>query len=192
LGGPDPLPDDALDACGPPLPDKEVRIFDDDGTEVPVGQLGEIVLRGGFMAGYWHRPEQTSETLRDGWLHSGDLGFIDARGLLHMRGRLSERVTVAGRHWCPRDVEEALLRHPAVRQAALVGLADPDLGQRPVAFVTVEGSADPNELAAFVVGAVGEVPESLSVRVVGDLPMTPTGKISKAQLLARAGGAARP
>src|ERR1700730_8758339 len=144
------------------------------------------------MAGDWHRPEQTSETLRDGWLHSGDLGFIDATGLLHMRGRLSERVTVAGRHWFPRDVEEALLRHPAVRQAALVGLADPDLGQRPVAFVTVEGSADPNELAAFVVGAVGEVPESLSVRVVGDLPMTPTGKISKAQLLARVGGAARP
>ena len=190
LGGPEPLPDDALDACGPPLPDKEVRIFDDDGTEVPVGQLGEIVLRGGFMAGYWRRPDQTAATLRDGWLHSGDLGFIDARGLLHMRGRLSERVTVAGRHWFPRDVEEALLAHPEVRQAALVGLPDAEVGQRPVAFVTLTGGdggrPGPDELVAFTVRALGEGPAGLAVEVVSDLPMTPTGKISKAQLLARA------
>jgi acyl-coenzyme A synthetase/AMP-(fatty) acid ligase len=189
LGGTDPLPDRLLAACGRPLPDKELRIVDDDDREVPVGQLGEIALRGGFMTGYWRRPEKTAETLRNGWLHSGDVGFVDRDGYLHMRGRLSERLTVAGRHWYPRDVEEALLRHPAVTAAALIGVPDPDLGQRPVAFVTLgDGFGDPpatDDLVARL--AVAERPPGLEVRIVASLPMTPTGKISKAQLQARYG-----
>ena len=75
------------------------------------------------MAGYWDRPEKTAETLRGGWLHTGDVGFIDAEGYVFMRGRLSERLTVAGEHWYPRDVEEILMRHDAVRDAALIGAA---------------------------------------------------------------------
>lgn len=74
LGSPDPVTDDKVLACGRPLPDKEVRILDDDGNEVPVGTIGEICLRGGFMAGYWRLPEKTDETLRGGWLHTGDVG----------------------------------------------------------------------------------------------------------------------
>jgi long-chain acyl-CoA synthetase len=187
LGGTEPLPDRLLDACGRPLPDKEVRIFDDDGREVPTGALGEIVLRGGFMAGYWRRPEKTAEALRGGWLHSGDVGFIDAEGYLHMRGRVSERVTVAGRHWYPRDIEEALLSHPAVVLAAVVGLPDEALGQRPVGFVTVSGEApSPDALVEVVAARVGECPQAFVVQVVDDMPMTPTGKISKAQLIDRA------
>ncbi len=178
LGGADPLPDRLLDACGPPLPDKEVRIFDEHDQDVAVGELGEIVLRGGFMVGYWRRPEKTAETLRGGWLHSGDVGFLDRDGYLHMRGRLSERLTVAGEHCYPRDVEEALLRHPAVTAAAVIGVPDSELGQRPVAYVTVVGTVAEADLVAVVTDA----PSGLEVRIVESLPMTPTGKISKAQL----------
>lgn len=178
--------DDRLLACGPPLPDKEVRIFTDDGAEAAVGELGEIVIRGGFMVGYWRREEATARTLRDGWLHTGDLGSVDSDGWVTMRGRLSERLTVGGEHWFPRDVEEALLTHPAVRAAALIGLPDDTLGQRPLAYVTLSGPADPDDLVATAGRVVGRDLSAVEVVVTDALPMTPTGKISKAQLLAQA------
>ncbi|MEI7992512.1 MAG: class I adenylate-forming enzyme family protein [Actinomycetota bacterium] len=183
-----PVTDDRLLSCGRPLADKEVRALDDNGVEVPTGSLGELCLRGGFMAGYWDRPDKTAETLRDGWLHTGDVGFIDAGGFVFMRGRLSERLTVLGEQWYPRDVEEVLMRHPSVREAALVGFPDPTLGQRPVAFVTPAEPtlhpADTDALVQFVQKELGRCPASLSVEVLDSMPMTPTGKISKAQLLA--------
>jgi long-chain acyl-CoA synthetase len=95
LGSPDPLPDERILACGQPLPDDEVRILDDTGREVPAGILGEICVRGGFMVGYWGRPEKTAEILRDGWLHTGDAGYMDAEQYLYVRGPLSERLRVA-------------------------------------------------------------------------------------------------
>ncbi len=178
--------DERISACGPPLPDKEVRIVDDDGTEVPIGSLGEIVLRGGFMAGYWRRPDKTDETLRGGWLHTGDLGTMDPNGWVTMRGRLSERLTVAGEHWYPRDVEEALMSHDAVREAALIGLPDEVLGQRPVAFVTLHAELAWDDLRAHAAVAMRRNLDEVEVIIVDALPMTPTGKISKAQLLIRA------
>lgn len=189
LGTPD-LPMKArLAACGRPLPDKEVRVVDDDGAEVPVGQLGELVVRGGFMAGYWDRPEKTAEALRDGWLHTGDVGFVDRDDFVFMRGRLSERLTVGGVHWYPRDVEESLLRHPAVGEAAVVGFAD-GAGHRPVAFVVAAGGEVP--VTDVLAAVAGDLPDhdvaALTVRVVDAMPMTPTGKISKAQLLERYAG----
>jgi long-chain acyl-CoA synthetase len=182
------ITDDRLLTCGRPLPDKEVRVLDDDGNEMPVGALGELCLRGGFMAGYWNRPAKTAEALRGGWLHTGDLGFTDADGYVFMRGRLSERLTVGGAHWYPRDVEEVLMRHPSVREAALIGLPDPTLGQRPVAFVTArDGNApDTQGLVEFVEQGLGRPVPSMTVEVLDAMPMTPTGKISKAQLQAMA------
>ena len=115
----DPFSDDRLASCGRPLPDKEVRVLDDAGDEVPTGVIGELCVRGGFMTGYWERPDKTNEALRDGWLHTGDVGVVDAEGYVFMRGRLSERLRVDGADWYPRDVEEVLLRHGAVRDAAL-------------------------------------------------------------------------
>jgi long-chain acyl-CoA synthetase len=179
-------------ACGPPLPDKEVRIVDDDGNAVGIGELGEIVLRGGYMAGYWRRPEKTAAALRDGWLHTGDVGYLDADDYVFLRGRLSERVTVAGAHWYPRDVEEALLHHPDVREVAVVGLADDELGQRPVAFVTT-GAADlpADEMKATISSRLEHLDLTvLTFERIDAMPMTPTGKISKAQLIAAYTGAA--
>ena len=187
----DPFSEDRLLSCGRPLPDKEVRVLDDDGRPLPVGQIGELCLRGGFMAGYWERPEKTAETLRGGWLHTGDVGYLDTEGYVFMRGRLSERLTVAGEHWYPRDTEEVLGVHPAVSSVALVGAPDDDGGHRPLAFVTLRPGVDvpPAELAAFVTSSGARVPPGTEVRIVDALPMTPTGKISKADLLASIVGA---
>ncbi|HSB85579.1 MAG TPA: class I adenylate-forming enzyme family protein [Ilumatobacteraceae bacterium] len=181
----DPITDDRLLSCGRPLPDKEVRVLDTDGDEVPTGTIGELCLRGGFMAGYWNRPDKTAETLSGGWLHTGDTGFVDTEGYVFMRGRLSERLTVGGTHWYPRDVEEVLMRHPAVREAALVGVPDPHLGHRPVAFVTARDGhlPDTETLLQFVGDELGRPVPSMTVEVLDAMPMTPTGKISKAQLL---------
>jgi long-chain acyl-CoA synthetase len=184
LGSPDPVRDDKVLACGQPLPDKEVRILDDDGKEVPPGTIGEICLRGGFMAEYWRLPEKTDETLRGGWLHSGDVGFMDVEQFLYVRGRLSERLNVAGEFWYPRDVEEVLMRHPGIKEAALIGLPDSDLGDRPLACVTLrDSSLDPEEAVRFAEEQLGRKLEHMEVRAIDAMPMTPTGKISKAQLL---------
>jgi long-chain acyl-CoA synthetase len=190
LGFPEPPDPERLLACGPPLPDKEVRIVDDTGGAAPIGDIGEIVLRGGFMAGYWRRPEKTAEALRDGWLHTGDVGRVDADDNVYLRGRLSERITVAGTHWYPRDVEEALLQHPAVDEVAVVGIAHDGLGQRPVAFVTTPPDGLPvHEVVATAAAALDHLDLSvLAVESIDAMPMTPTGKISKAQLLAAYSG----
>lgn len=181
----DPFSEARITSCGRPLPDKEVRILDPDGVEVPVGAVGEICLRGGYMVGYWDRPEKTAEALREGWLHTGDAGLVDAEGYVFMRGRVSERLRVAGEYWYPRDLEELLLRHPAVRDAALVGVPDGEGAHRPLAFVTARPGAPvaADELEAFVRSGGGAVPPGLTLEMIDTMPMTPTGKISKAELL---------
>jgi long-chain acyl-CoA synthetase len=194
LGYPELEPDDAkLLRIGPPLPDKEVRIFGTDDTVLPAGGVGDIVLCGGFMAGYWGRPEKTKEATRGGWLRTGDLGMLDSDGFLTMRGRRAELIEVQGKAWYPRDVEEALCRLPGVRQAALVGVPDPALGAKPTAFVTLHNGAqpDPTDLKESIRGDVSYDLTPLVIKVVAELPMTPTGKIAKselAQAAAKAGG----
>jgi long-chain acyl-CoA synthetase len=191
LGEPVLLPDDKLGRVGRPLPDKEVRILDADGKECPTGEVGEVCLRGGFMTGYWGKPEKTAEALRGGWLHSGDAGTMDRDGAITMRGRFAELITVAGRTWFPRDVEEALCAQAGVKEAAVIALPDARLGERPVAYVTLaDGSID---LAALKRAIAPLVPYDLTPLVVKSLvafPMTPTGKIAKAEL--RQSALARP
>ena len=178
-------PDEKLLACGPSLPDREVRIVDPvTRAEVPAGQTGEITITGGHMLGYWGRPEKTAEVVRDGWLHTGDVGRIDAEGYVYVRGRAAERLTVAGEAWYPRDLEEALLEHPEVSMAALIGLPDPRLGERPVVYLVMreKAKAPDSELVKFAASRVGRNLRALSIKRVAALPMTPTGKISKAEL----------
>jgi acyl-CoA synthetase (AMP-forming)/AMP-acid ligase II len=185
LGPLAPPPDEKLLACGPSLPDREVRIVDPlTGREAPAGQTGEIAITGGHMLGYWGRPEKTAEVIRDGWLYTGDVGRIDADGYVFVRGRASERLTVAGEAWYPRDLEEALLEHPEVIAAALIGLPDAKLGEKPVVYLIMREGAkasDP-QLTVFAAQRVGRDLAVLSIRRVAALPMTPTGKISKAEL----------
>jgi acyl-coenzyme A synthetase/AMP-(fatty) acid ligase len=187
LGEPALQPDARLGAVGRPLPDKEVRILDRDGNEVPIGEVGEICMRGGFMTGYWDKPDKTAEALRGGWLHSGDAGVIDRDGYLTMRGRFAELITVGRKTWFPRDVEEALCAQPGIREAAVIGLPDATLGQRPVGYVTTD--RDGIDLAGLKAVIAASVPYDLSALTLVSLaafPMTPTGKIAKADLRERA------
>ena len=173
--------------AGPPLPDKEVRIVDGDDRDLPPGTIGEIVLRGGFMWGYWGKPDKTEEATRGGWLRTGDLGVMDRDGYLTIWGRRSELIRVDGVAWYPRDVEEALCRIKGVREAALVGLPDAELGARPVAAVRLDGPDMLDESA--IKAAIGaELPYDLSplvVTVVEAFPITPMSNIAKADLAAQ-------
>jgi acyl-coenzyme A synthetase/AMP-(fatty) acid ligase len=119
LGDPVLVTEEKLAAAGRPLPDKDVRILDANGRECALGEVGEVCLRGGFMKGYWGKPDKTADALRDGWLHSGDAGVMDRDGYITMRGRFAELITVAGRTWFPRDVEEALCTQAGVKEAAV-------------------------------------------------------------------------
>jgi acyl-coenzyme A synthetase/AMP-(fatty) acid ligase len=183
LGDPVPVSDDKFGAAGRPLPDKEVRILDADGKECPTGEVGEVCLRGGFMKGYWGKPDKTAEALRGGWLHSGDAGCMDRDGYITMRGRFAELIKVGDRTWFPRDVEEALCTQAGVREAAVVALPDKALGQRPVAYVTLtDGAADLDMLKRAIAPLVSYDLAPLAIRSLPSFPMTPTGKIAKAEL----------
>src|SRR5262249_1073813 len=145
--------------------------------------VGEVCLRGGFMAGYWGKPEKTAETLRGGWLHSGDAGVMDCNGDLTVRGRFAELITVAGRTWFPPHVPEALCAQPPVREAAVIALPDAQVGQRPVAYVTLaDGAVDLDKLKAAIAPLVPYDLTAMTVKSLAAFPMTPTGKIAKAQL----------
>jgi long-chain acyl-CoA synthetase len=194
LGLPELEPDDKkLLRIGPSLPDKEVRVFGADDRPLGTGEVGDIVVRGGFMAGYWGRPEKTAEATRGGWLRTGDLGTFDADGYLTMRSRRAELIEVAGTPWYPRDVEEALCRIESVRQAALVGVPDTATGVRPMAFVTLHRGAQTSALALknAIRPELSYDLESLVVTIVAELPMTPTGKIAKSELASQAARAGR-
>jgi long-chain acyl-CoA synthetase len=173
---------------GPMLPDKDVRILSPVGAEVPVGTVGEIALTGGFMAGYWGKPEKTAEVLHNGFLMTGDIGTMDADGVITMLGRRSELLRIGGQSWYPRDIEEALCTITTIRDAALVGVPGKD-GLRPVAAVTLQGTAalDAAACKTRLLTVTDYDIDRLEIVVVQEMPMTPTGKIAKAELAQKLG-----
>jgi long-chain acyl-CoA synthetase len=187
LGYPKRESGEQLTAIGPPLPDKEVRIMDENDREVPNGEPGEMCIRGGFMMGYWHMPEKTAEALRNGWLHTGDMGRMDAEGYIHMLGRWSERIVSNGTVIFPRSMEEGLFAHPAVQYAAVIGTSDEGAGELPKAIVSLNQgqTASSEELLAHCIELLGKAKSPVSVEIIDEMPMTPTGKIGRAQLQAR-------
>jgi acyl-CoA synthetase (AMP-forming)/AMP-acid ligase II len=187
LGYPKRETGEQLTAIGPPLPDKEVRIMDENDREVPNGEPGEMCIRGGFMMGYWHMPEKTAEALRNGWLHTGDMGRMDAEGYVHMLGRWSERIVSNGTVIFPRSMEEGLFAHPAVQYAAVIGTSDEGAGELPKAIVSLNQgqTASSEELLAHCIELLGKAKSPVSVEIIDEMPMTPTGKIGRAQLQAR-------
>jgi long-chain acyl-CoA synthetase len=120
---------DRMQSVGVPRTDVEVRVVDDADRELPTGEVGEVVVRGDVvMAGYWKQPDATAEALRGGWLHTGDVGSFDGDGYLTLRDRSKDLIISGGMNIYPREVEEALLRHPGVRAAAVVGRPDTEGG----------------------------------------------------------------
>ena len=162
--------------------------MDPDGREQPDGQLGEILVKGpNVMKGYFGNPAATAEAIRDGWLHSGDIGYRDAEGYYFLVDRVKDMINVSGFKVFPREVEEVLFRHPAVQEVAVVGTADPLRGEAVKAFVVLKAgaSATADELQELCRAAIApyKVPEH--VAFIPALPKNPTGKILKKDLRGR-------
>ena len=174
--------------CGLPVPGTDVLVVDPVTAEpMPLGEPGEIILRSpSITTGYWRNPEATARQLRDGWLHTGDTGYLDDDGCLHYLARAKDMIKVNGMSVFPAEVESLLVDHPAIDTVAVVPAPDPESGQRPVAFVTTVGEvtgADVEQWARDRM-AVYKVP---FVEVLPAFPLTDTGKIRKGELLERAG-----
>jgi fatty-acyl-CoA synthase len=169
-------------SAGRAAPDTEIRIVDGHDAPVPSGTLGEIVARGPqLMRGYWNRPDESVETLRGGWLHTGDVGTLDDEGYLYVQDRLTDLIVSGGENVYPRVVEEVLLQHPAVAEAAVIGVPDERWGETVKAVVVLQPGAGLTEaeIIAFCRGKLGGFELPRSVDVVDALPRTPTGKVLK-------------
>jgi long-chain acyl-CoA synthetase len=176
-----------LGSVGTPIPGYEVRIVDDEDRDVPTGEPGEVICRSpGVMQGYWKAPEVTAETLRGGWLHTGDIGRLDEDGYLWIVDRKKDLIIRGGFNVFPRDVEDCLLEHPAVAMAGVVGRPDPKLGEEVVAFVALAPGAEatPEELIAFAKQRIGGYKYPREVRIVPAIPLTPVGKVDRKALRA--------
>lgn len=172
-------------SIGRPLPGVEVRIAAPDGTLLGPGEPGELQVRGpSVIPGYWERPDATAETIVDGWLRTGDGAIVDADGWVHIVDRLKDQINVSGYKVWPREVEDALHRHPAVLEAAVVGAPDDYSGERVVAHVTRRPGADVDDqtLIAFVREHLAAYKVPRSVAFLDELPKTATGKIRRRDL----------
>ncbi|MCU1485116.1 MAG: fatty acid--CoA ligase [Actinomycetia bacterium] len=174
---------------GRPRPGFELRMVDAEGTDVPAGEPGEILLRGGsIMSHYLDDAEATAETLSaDGWLKTGDLGVVDDAGCLRIVGRSKDMFIVGGFNAYPAEIENALLRHPAIQQAAVIGIPDERLGEVGMAFVVLRPGATTTgpEIVAWGRDQMANYKAPRAVEVVDALPLNATGKVQKDELRAR-------
>jgi long-chain acyl-CoA synthetase len=175
-------------SVGFPVPGVDLRVVDDEGRELPPGEIGEICSRSpGVMQGYWNAEEITREAIVDGWLHTGDVGYIDDEGYLFIVDRKKDLIIRGGFNVYPRDVEDALVEHPEVQMAGVVGKPDEVTGEEVVAFVTLnDGSTlEPEELVAWARERIGGYKYPRQVHVLEALPLTPVGKIDRKTLRAQ-------
>ncbi|MEW2285793.1 AMP-binding protein [Streptomyces sp. NPDC047841] len=175
-------------SVGLPGADTVVRILDEQGAEVPFGQHGEIVVRGPqVVPGYWRRPDATAETFPDGELRTGDIGFMDEQGWLYVVDRKKDMINASGFKVWPREVEDVLYTHPAVREAAVVGVPDGYRGETVKAYISLRPGAgtDPGELAAYCKERLAAYKYPRQVEILPDLPKTASGKILRRELRSR-------
>ena len=166
----------------------DVRVVDEHGAAAPLGEAGEIVCRGDVvMAGYWNNAEASAETLRDGWLHTGDVGSLDARGYLTLRDRSKDVVISGGSNIYPREVEEVLVTHPDVAEVCVVGAPDREWGEVVVAFVVrAPGSdVDAQGLDDHCIARIARIKRPKRYRFVDALPKNSYGKVLKRELRLR-------
>jgi acyl-CoA synthetase (AMP-forming)/AMP-acid ligase II len=174
------------DSIGVPLAVVDVRIAGPDGRELPVGEVGELCLRGpNIIAGYWNRPEATAETFADGWLHTGDLARVDDEGFVYIADRAKDMVIRGGENVYCAEVEAALFEHPAIDDAAVIGVPDDELGEQVGAVVRISPghTATAEDLREFLRGRIAAF--KVPVRFwfyEHELPRNPAGKILKTRL----------
>jgi acyl-CoA synthetase (AMP-forming)/AMP-acid ligase II len=176
-----PADDAILGSVGYPRSGMQVAVLRADDTPADVGEIGEIVCRGDVvMCGYWRNPDATGAALRDGWLRTGDMGSFDARGYLTLHDRSKDVVISGGTNIYPREVEEALLEHPGVSEACVVGAPDAEWGEVVVAFIV--GSAAPNDLDAHLLQRIARFKRPKRYLTVDQLPKNSYGKVLKREL----------
>jgi len=172
-----------LETCGIARTGVEVKIFDEQDRELPAGQTGEIVTRSDcVMAGYWRNPEATAKALRGGWLHTGDVGSLDAEGFLTIRDRSKDMIISGGSNIYPREIEEVLLRHPAVAECSVVGRSHPEWGEEVVAFIVAKGTVEKSDLDALCLENIARFKRPRDYRFVDSLPKNNYGKVLKTEL----------
>jgi long-chain acyl-CoA synthetase len=187
-----------LGSVGIPVADTEIKILDpESGEEVPLGEPGEICMRGPqVMKGYWRKPEETAQVLKEGWLHTGDIGRLDSDGYLFIVDRLKDMILYKGYNVYPRELEEVLDGHPLVQQSAVVDRPDPRAGEIPVAFVTLkEGASLTVEgLMEFANSRLAGYKKIREVYFVDSLPVNLAGKVLRRELreMLRSEGGASP
>jgi long-chain acyl-CoA synthetase len=172
-------------SIGTPIAGVEMKVVDEEGADVPQGEVGEIVIRGhNVMKGYWNKPEATANTLKDGWLHTGDMARIDEDGYFFIVDRKKDMIIRGGYNVYPREIEELLYEHPAVREAAVIGLPHDEYGEEIGAAVTLKDGAQATEaeLQAFVKDQVAAYKYPRELWFVDELPKGPTGKILKREI----------
>jgi acyl-CoA synthetase (AMP-forming)/AMP-acid ligase II len=172
-------------SIGRPLPDVEVKIIDEQGKEVPPGEVGEIVARGPrVMSGYWRDEQKTAQVMTpDGWLHTGDMGRVDEEGYIYLAGRGDDMIIRGGENISPDEVENVLYSHPKIEEAAVIGMPDPEWGQEPMAFVVLKSgeTATAEEIIDYCRSSLG-FKRPRAVVFLDYLPRNPMGKVLKVVL----------
>ena len=182
-------------SCGPALPEIEARVVDAADRDLPAGAAGELLFRcRTLMIGYWNQPELTATTLRDGWLHSGDIGTMDEDGHLYILDRLKDMIVTSGNNVYPKEVEIVIFEHPAVQSVAVAGLPDEVRGETVHAFVVLRpgAAATAAELIEHCRRNLARFKVPRGITFIDEMPLTGSGKIRRFKLreLARAHAAA--
>jgi long-chain acyl-CoA synthetase len=176
-------------SIGVPLPSTHLRIIDEAGRPMPQGEIGEIAARGDqVMLGYWQRPDSTSETIVDGWLRTGDIGFMDNEGYFRIVDRKKDMINVSGFNVYPNEVEEAIMRHPDVAECAVIGVPDEHSGEAVRAYIVLKPGKTMNvdTLREHCRDSITAYKLPKQLKVVSELPKTPVGKILRKDLRAEA------
>lgn len=187
------VPHDRLAVCndegalsvGLPIHATHLRIADEQGQALPTGSIGEILIRGPqVMRGYWQRPEATCEVMSDGFLRSGDVGYLDAGGWLFLVDRMKDVIIASGFKVWPREVEDVLYGHPDVREVAVVGVKDDYRGESVKAVVSLKAGAQvtPEQLIVFCKSRMAAYKYPRQIEIRDDLPKTTSGKIMRKEL----------
>ena len=172
-----------LESCGMARTGVEVAIFNDRGEALPPGEVGEIVTRSDcVMAGYWKNPDATAKAMRGGWLHTGDVGSLDAEGFLTIKDRSKDMIISGGANIYPREIEEVLLRHPAVAECSVIGRPHGEWGEEVVAFLVLKEKIAAEELDRLCLDNIARFKRPREYRFVESLPKNNYGKVLKTEL----------
>ena len=177
-----------LASCGQPCIGVHIRIVDEVGRDVEVGKIGEIIVKSKrIMTEYWRKPDETRETIRDGWLYTGDLGYYDEKGFIYIADRKKDMIITGGENVYPIEVENVLYRHPAVKEAAVIGIPDPYWVEKVCALVVLKKNAQATEedIISFCRECIAHYKAPKAVEFVESLPKNPHGKILKKEIRAK-------